>query len=118
MSKITFGGEATLNLYKRVNSEETIKFVFKDAAGDPYIYPSNAFKFAVKKNFGDKKNVFILDSTSGVTLVSNELSVQISAADSNINEGEYYYQLMYGASEQVIVNGALTFYNGTVDAAR
>ncbi len=116
MSKITFGGEATLNLYKRVNSEETIKFVFKDSAGDPYIYPSNLFTFLVKKNYGDKKNVFSMDSTSGVTLVSNELSVQISDTDSNINEGEYYYQLLYDG--KVKINGTITFYNGVVDAAR
>lgn len=115
MSKITFGGEATLKLYKRVNSEETIKFTFKDANGDPYIYPSNLFSFVVKKNFGDKKNVFSLDSTSGVTLVSNELSVQIDASDCNVNEGEYYYQLLYDG--KVRINGNFIIYNGTVDAA-
>lgn len=116
MSKITFGGEATLNLYKRINFEESIKFAFKDSNGDPYIYPSNLFQFAVKKNYGDKKNVFLLDSTSGISLVSNELTVLISASDCNINEGEYYYQLIYDG--QVLLNGSLTLYNGIVDATR
>jgi hypothetical protein len=115
MSKVTFGGEGTLKLYKRVNFEETIKFVFKDSAGDPYIYPSNLFQFILKKNYGDKKNVFVLDSSSGVTLASNELSVQISQSDCNINEGEYYYQLVYDG--QVKLNGPIVMYNGTVDAA-
>lgn len=115
MSKVTFGGEGTLKIYKRVNCEETLKLTFKDSAGDPYIYPSNLFEFILKKNYGDKKNVFVLDSSSGVTLVSNELSIQVSASDSNLNEGEYYYQLAYDG--QVILNGACVLYNGVVDAA-
>jgi hypothetical protein len=115
MSKVTFGGEGTLKIYKRVNSEETLKLTFKDANGDPYIYPSNLFQFILKKNYGDKKNIFVLDSSSGVTLVSNELSIQIDAADSNLNEGEYYYQLTY--DDKVILNGACVLYNGVVDAA-
>lgn len=115
MSKITFGGEGTLKLYKRINFEETIKFTFKDNNGDPYIYPSNLFEFILKKNAGDKKNVFLLDSSSGVTLVTNELSVQVPAADCNINEGEYYYQLLYDG--QVKLNGSCVLYNGPVDAA-
>lgn len=115
MNKVTFGGEGTLALYKRVNSQETITFTFKDSNGDPYIYPSNDFTFVVKKNFGDKKNVFSLDSSSGLVLTSNILEVTISASDSNINEGEYYYQLLY--SGKVRINGTLTFYNGTVNAA-
>jgi len=115
MSKVTFGGEGTLKIYKRVNSEETLKLTFKDSNGDPYIYPSNLFQFILKKNYGDKKNIFVLDSSSGVTLVSNELSIQIDAADSNLNEGEYYYQLTY--DDKVILNGACVLYNGVVDAA-
>lgn len=115
MSKVTFGGEATLKLYKRVNCSETIKFTFVDANGDPYIYPSNLFTFIVKKNFGDKKNIFSLNSSSGVTLDSNELSVSISSNNSNLNEGEYYYQLLY--NNKVRVNGNIVFYNGTSDAA-
>jgi hypothetical protein len=73
------------------------------------------FQFILKKNYGDKKNIFVLDSSSGVTLVSNELSIQIDAADSNLNEGEYYYQLTY--DDKVILNGACVLYNGVVDAA-
>lgn len=115
MSKVTFGGEGTLKIYKRVNSEETLKLTFKDSNGDPYIYPSNLFQFILKKNYGDKKNIFVLDSSSGLTLVSNELSIEISVTDSNLNEGEYYYQLTY--DDKVILNGACVLYNGVVDAA-
>lgn len=115
ITKTTFGGEGTLNLFKRVNCQETISFTFKDENGDPYIYPGNNFTFIVKKNFGDKKNVFSLDSSSGLVLTSNVLDITIGASDSNINEGQYYYQLLY--SGQVRINGNLTFYNGTVNAA-
>jgi hypothetical protein len=114
-SKVTFGGEGTLKLFKRVNCQETISFTFKDENGDPYIYPTNYFSFIVKKNFGDKKNVFELDSSSGLVLNSNVLEITINANDSNINEGEYYYQLKY--SGQVRINGNIVFYNGTVNAA-
>lgn len=115
MSKVTFGGEGTLRIYKRVNAEETLSIVFKDENGDPYIYPSNLFTFVLKKNFGDKKNIFELDSSSGLTLNSNELSITIQASDVNLNEGEYYYQLLYDG--QVKLNGGFVLYNGMVDAA-
>lgn len=115
MSKVTFGGEGVLNLYKRFNSQETITLTFEDSNGDPYIYPANNFTFVVKKNFGDKKNLFSLDSSSGLVLNSNELAITITSSDSNINEGEYYYQLLY--SGKVRLNGSFTIYNGTVNAA-
>lgn len=115
MSKVTFGGEGTLKIYKRVNKEETLKILFKDSNGDPYVYPSNLFTFVLKRNFGDKKNVFELDSTNGLSLNSNELSITIQASDVNLNEGEYYYQLSY--DDNIKLNGAFVLYNGTVDAA-
>ena len=49
MSKVTFGGEGTLKIYKRVNCEETLKVTFKDANGDPYVYPLNLFEFILKR---------------------------------------------------------------------
>lgn len=115
ITKTTFGGEGVLNLYKRIACQETISLTFKDDNGDPYIYPANNFTFIVKKNFGDKKNVFSLDSSSGLVLNSNVLEITINSSDSNLNEGPYYYQLLY--SGQVRINGVLTFYNGTVNAA-
>lgn len=115
MSKTTFGGEGILTLYKRVNFLETLTLTFKDSAGDPYIYPSNLFTFVLKKNMGDKKNIFELDSASGLTLVSNELAIQVTAAQSNLNEGEYYYQLLYDGV--VRLNGRFVLYNGSVDVA-
>lgn len=115
MSKVTFGGEGILTLYKRFNSEETLTLTFKDENGDPYIYPSNLFTFVLKKNMGDKKNIFELDSATGLSLVSNELGIQITAAQSNLNEGEYYYQLIY--ADVVRLNGRFVIYNGSVDVA-
>lgn len=114
MSKVTFGGEGILTLYKRVNQAESLTFTFKDANGDPYIYPSNLFSFKVKKYIGDKKDVISLDS-SDLTLTSNQLEVPITASESNINEGEYYYQLLY--DNKVRLNGKFVLYNGSVDVA-
>lgn len=114
MSKVTFGGEGILTLYKRINQADTISFTFKDSAGDPYIYPSNLFSFKVKKYIGDKKNIIFLDS-SDLTLTSNVLDVPITASESNLNEGEYYYQLLYDG--KVRLNGRFVLYNGSVDVA-
>lgn len=114
MSKVTFGGEGILTLYKRVNQAESLTFTFKDSNGDPYIYTPNLFSFKVKKYMGDKKDVISLDS-SDLTLVSNQLTVPITASESNLNEGEYYYQLLY--DNKVRINGKFVLYNGSVDVA-
>lgn len=114
MSKVTFGGEGTLKLYKRFNSDETLKISFKDSAGDPYIWPSNLFTFTLRKNQKDSTVLFTLTSAAGLTLVSNELSVLISATNSNYSTGEYYYQLLY--DNKVKLNGTLIIYDRSVES--
>lgn len=114
MSKVTFGGEGTLRIYKRVNIEETLTFTFKDSAGDPYIFPSNLFTFNVRKNIKNSSVLFTLNSASGLTLTTNTLAVTISAANSNLAVGEYYYQLLYDGD--VKINGTFVVYDRSVEA--
>ena len=114
MSKVTFGGEGTLKLYKRFNSDETLKLTFKDQNGDPYLWPSNQFTFTLRKNIKDASVLFTLTSASGLTLVSNELSITISTANSNYAVGEYYYQLLF--SGKVKINGTLIIYDKSVES--
>jgi hypothetical protein len=114
MSKVTFGGEGTLRIYKRFNIDETLKLTFKDANGSPYTFPSNLFTFNVRKNIKNSSVLFNLNSSTGLTLVSNELSITISAANSNLTIGEYYYQLLYDGD--VYLNGAFVIYDRSVEA--
>lgn len=114
MSKVTFGGEGTLRLYKRKNIQETLKITFLDEFGDPYIYASNLFTFTFRKNIKDSDILFTLNSSSGITLSTNQLDITISAANSNYPVGEYYYQLMYNG--KVKLNGACVIYDRSVEA--
>lgn len=114
MSKVTFGGEGTLRIYKRYNIEETLTLTFKDANGDPYIFPSNLFTFSVRKNIKNSSVLFTINSTTGLSLTTNELAITISAANSNLAIGEYYYQLLYDGD--VKLNGTFVVYDRSVEA--
>lgn len=114
MSKVTFGGEGTLRIYKRFNIAEPMKITFKDTNGDPYNPPSNLFTFTVRKNIKNSTILYTLNSTSGLTLVNNQLTINISAANSNYPVGEYYYQLLF--DNRVWLNGSLIIYDRSVEA--
>lgn len=114
MSKVTFGGEGTAKFYKRFNIQETLKIAFKDSAGDPYLWGSNLFTFTFRKNQKDSTVLYTLNSSTGLTLVSDELSITISAANSNYPVGEYYYQLLYDG--KVKLNGTIVIYDRSVEA--
>ena len=114
MSKVTFGGEGTQKLYKRFNISETLKIAFKDSNGDPYLWGSNLFTFTVRKNQKDSTILYTLTSSTGLSLSSNELSITISATNSNYAIGEYYYQLLYDG--KVKMNGTLVIYDRSVES--
>ena len=79
----------------------TKNFIFKDFDPTTGIYTDQdisgkTFSFFVKKNKGDRIKIFNLTNGNGITVPIysiNEIRVSISAVQTNIEEGEYYFEL-------------------------
>lgn len=106
----TFGGEAIWDIDKRINFTESYSFTFTDEAGEPYIFQSEVWEFRLKRYQGDKKNIFILDNNSGIDVTDNVVTITITYEQSNIDEGQYYYQLLNDGN--VKINGECNLYSG------
>ncbi len=99
---ITVGtGAGNLDFIFQIGSARPLYFSFErynsttDSYSDEDI-STKTFSFSVKKYKGDRTNVFNLTNSNGITVPvysTNEIRVDVSATNSNIQEGEYVWEL-------------------------
>jgi hypothetical protein len=94
-------GTGNLNITFQINSVRILNFIFRRYNTNTGIYTEEdisgkTFSFFLKKNKGDRKKVFNLTLNNGITIpiyTVNELRVALTASNTNIEEGEYVWEL-------------------------
>lgn len=116
MNSATFDPARNLTLYFRCNRAGSKNFVFVRSNGSAYsfIYTDD-LELNIYRNQGDKKKLISLTYISGLVLNSNTLTASITSALSNINEGEYYWELYRTDLEKTWLCGDAIFHNGKFD---
>lgn len=92
-------GQAILNI--QIGAVWTKDFYFQNYNTLTEVYTDEdltgaTFSFFLKKNIGDYKKIFTLTLGSGigfVTYYTNGIRLTISAVQTSIEEGEYYFEL-------------------------
>jgi hypothetical protein len=116
MNKATFDPANPLVLYFRIARNGTLDFVFLDANGNPYSLIYDDVELHVYQNEGDKKPVFSLVMGSGMSVVSTgRIRATVTAAITNINEGQYYYELYRPDLGKTWLADYAIFHNGRFD---
>jgi len=112
MSKqATFDPAKRLDLYFRCNRSGSKDFVFAYSDGTPYSFIYQEFTFNIYRSQGERKVLITLP----LVYASNTLTTSITKALSNINEGEYYYELYNTNTEETWLCGDANFHNGKFD---
>lgn len=116
MRQATFDPARDLTLYFRCNRAGSKDFVFVRSNGSAYsfIYTDD-LELNIYKNQGDKKKLISLTYISGLSLNVNTLTATITSSISNINEGEYYWELFRTDLEKTWLCGDAIFHNGKFD---
>ena len=94
-------GTGNLNITFQINSVRILNFIFRRYNTNTGIYTEEVisgktFSFFIKKNKGDRRKVFNLTLNNGITIpiyTVNELRVALTASNTNIEEGEYVWEL-------------------------
>lgn len=112
MSKqATFDPAKRLDLYFRCNRAGSKDFVFTYSNGSAYSFIYQEFTFNIYRNQGERKVLITLP----LVYASNTLTASITKSLSNINEGEYYYELYNTDTEETWLCGDANFHNGKFD---
>ena len=105
-------GKLTLNF--RIARAGSVTFTFLDSAGDPYTVSDKDYELFVKKNPGNKKDVFSLltsDAGFGLTFPSvNKITATVTPTQTDIKEGEYYFELLCLDTNKTLLSGPANFY--------
>lgn len=111
----TFDPAKDLTLYFRCNraGSKVFTFVRSDASAYSFVYLElqlNIFNY-----HGEKSPIISLEFGSGLSVTNNQVTASITKALSNINEGEYYFELYRPDIEKTWICGDAIFHNGKFD---
>jgi len=115
MKQATFDPAKDLTLYFRCNRAGSKDFVFTYTDGSAYSFVYDELELHIYKNQGAKKKLISLTHVEGITLSQNTVTVEITKAQSNIQEGEYYWELYRTDLEKTWLCGDAIFHNGKFD---
>lgn len=116
MNKSTFDPAQPLLLYFRCARNGTIDFIFTDSNSNPYSLIYEDIEFHVYQNEGDKKPVFSLTPGNGLSFPSTgTVRASVTIAQTNINEGQYYYELYRPDLGKTWIADYAIFHNGRFD---
>lgn len=109
-----------LDLYFRINRVGSLTFTFLDSDGNAYsiddIYTDYDFTLQIKNYPGARTNRINLDIGNGLEIISpNKLMATVTAAQTNIDQGEYYWELFLDAQTKTWLCGKAIFHNGEFD---
>ena len=118
MATVSLSGARELRLKFRINRRQELDFVFTEN-GEEWSVAGKTWTFFIKKNPGDKKNVFTLTLGNGITIPiydDNVLNCVFSESQTDIQEGEYYWELVRTDLMETKLNGWADFTFGPQDA--
>lgn len=116
MNKATFDPAQPLKLYLRCARNGTLDFVFVDENGDPYSLIYEDVELHFYKNEGDKNPVYSLTSGNGISYPSEgTVRATVTIAGTNLNEGQYYYELYRPDLGLTWIADYAIFHNGRFD---
>lgn len=107
-----------LYLYFRKNRAGNIKFIFRDADGDPVDIESMDFELFITNNPGSRGRLVHLTIGDGLTFGGaddNELTATFTADDTNLNEGTCFWELYRSDIQKTWLNGKAIFHCGEFD---
>lgn len=111
MKEATFDPARECKMYFRCNRNGSKDFVLSYGDGTPYSFIYDEFQANIYKYEGERK-VFI---QLPITYNANRLTISITESLSNVNQGEYYFELFNVASGQTWIATMCIFHNGRFD---
>lgn len=116
MKRAALDPSKRLDLYLRVNRVASKTFTMVDENGDPYSLIYEDFQVVIKRYPGDRKNTIFLEIGSGISIANvNELTIDITADQSDVDPNEYYWELYKNDIGQTWLSGVVYFHNGEFD---
>lgn len=111
---VSFDPSRRLDLHLRINriGNVTFSFLQNDL---PFSLIYEEFEFFIKRYAGDRQKVISLEIGTGLSVDDNDLVASVTADQSNISEGEYYWELLKLNSDQTWLSGKAWFHNGPFD---
>lgn len=107
-----------LYLYFRKNRAGTKKFIFVDDDGNPFDISAIEFELFVTTNPGSREKLIELSIGDGLTVggaSNNELTATITTTNTNLNQGEYYWELYRADTNKTWLNGKAFIHVGEFD---
>lgn len=105
-----------LDLHFRCNRNGDLTFPVYDSTGVPFSLVYEDFQFIVKSYAGDRANQISLTVGSGITLVGNEIRIDVTATQTNLPPAEYYWELLQVDENETWLSGLAIFHHGAFDA--
>lgn len=119
MKKATTDPSKRLDIYLRIARNGSITFTFLDSSGAAYNISDIDFELFIKQNAGSRKDVIsLLTSYAGFGLTfptANQITATFTDTITEINEGEYYWELLVLDTNKTWLNGRAFFHNGEFD---
>lgn len=120
MKQSSFDPSKEINLKFRINAWQSKTFEFLEDGSSSGVDITNwQFEFFIKKFPGDRIKTFSLTNNNGITFPvysTNEILVTVTAAQSSIEEGEYYWELRRRDIDRPWLNGWAYFSFGPQDS--
>lgn len=111
MREATFDPAKECKLYFRCNRTGSKDIVVYYSDGTPYSFIYEEFEANIYRYEGERKIYISLS----VSYNSNRLTVSISKDQSNVNQGEYYFELYNVNTDQTWIATMCRFHNGRFD---
>lgn len=120
MKQSSFDPSKQIKLKFRINAWQSKTFEFLENSSSVGVDITGwEFEFFIKKYPGERTKIFSLTNNNGLSFLAystNELFVTVTAAQSNIEEGEYYWELRRRDIDRPWLNGWAYFSYGPQDA--
>lgn len=118
IKSVTIDPSKLLYLYIRVKRAGTKKFIFKNSAGTAVDVSSYNFELFIQRNYGAREKSISLTVGSGLAIGgagNNELTATFTSTNTNLDEGEYFWELYKGSTEKTYLNGKAILHRGEFD---
>jgi hypothetical protein len=116
MSKETaFDPSRRLDIFLRINRVNARTLSFFNSDGSDYNLAYQDFQVFIKRYPGDLVNQILLTIGAGLTILGNQILISLTAAQSLLPEGEYYWELYNFDTDQTWLNGNSNFHYGKFD---
>lgn len=119
MKKATTDPSKRLDIYIRISRNGSFTFTFVDSSGSAYNVSDLDFELFIKQNPGSRKDVIsLLTSYAGFGLTfptANQITATFTDSITEVNQGEYYWELLVLDTNKTWLNGKAFFHNGEFD---